>query len=164
MRLHNAAGVLRRLDHYCGRLGMQLILENMLPHLFAGGTTNLPLMMEMLKDTHIGMCVDTGHAYLGGNLRQMIEFSKPCLRLVHASDNYGNRDDHLPPGDGIIDWRPVLRQLVEIGYSGTLIVEIADFEDRESTMKGACRGREYLRHLTRTIDLSAAKDAAGQRS
>jgi sugar phosphate isomerase/epimerase len=143
---------------------MQLILENMLPHLFTGGATNLPLMMEMLKDTDIGMCVDTGHAYLGGNLRQIIEFSKPCLRLVHASDNYGRRDDHLPPGDGIIDWPPVLRQLVKIGYSGTLIVEIADFEDRESTMKGACRGREYLRHLARTIDLSTAKDGAGQRS
>ena len=114
MRLHNAAGVLRRLDQYCGRLGMQLILENMLPHLFAGRTTNLSLM---------GMCVDTGHAQLGGHLRQIIEFSRPRIRLVHASDNYGRRDDHLPPGDGFVDWPPVLRQLVDIGYSGTLIVD-----------------------------------------
>jgi sugar phosphate isomerase/epimerase len=34
-------------------------------------------------------------------------------------------DDHLPPGEGLIDWRHVLSSLARVGYRGALMLEVA---------------------------------------
>lgn len=128
------------------------MLENMLPHLFAGRMENLLWILDALKDRHIGICVDTGHAYLGCNLSKIVEISHPYLRLVHASDNHGHWDDHLPPGDGKIDWLAFLSQLLDARYEGTFILEIAGLDDRRAALQGACRGRDHLRRLAATLE------------
>ncbi|MFZ0592119.1 MAG: sugar phosphate isomerase/epimerase [Bryobacteraceae bacterium] len=143
-RLGNAADVLDQVYHHSGNLGVNLVLENMLPHLFAGRIENLLWIMETLKGRGVGICVDTGHGYLGCNLPEIVQLSAGHLRLVHASDNRGHRDDHLAPGDGGIDWSILLRQLLDVGYDGALILEIAELEDRRLTLEAASRGREYL--------------------
>jgi len=45
--------------------------------------------------------------------------------MMHASDNRGQRDDHLPAGEGEIDWQRLLRQMKRIGFSGAIMLEIA---------------------------------------
>lgn len=153
-RLQNAVGALDQILHRCNSLGVELVLENMLPHLFAGRTENLIWIMKALTSADVGICLDTGHAQLGCNLPTIVELSAACLRLVHANDNHGSWDDHLPPGDGKIDWSAVIRQLLDTHYHGALIVELANFEDRRSTLKRASRGREHLRHIRRTLEPS----------
>jgi len=48
-------------------------------------------------------------------------------RLVHVqvSDNRGISDDHLPPGQGHIDWNRFLRALVEVRYRGVFMLEVS---------------------------------------
>jgi len=41
-------------------------------------------------------------------------------------DNHGKEDDHLPPGQGMIDWPAVLRALASVGYDGVYMIEISD--------------------------------------
>ena len=42
--------------------------------------------------------------------------------MIHASDNHGNWDEHIPPGDGEIVWRPaLLRQLRDLSFDGAVI-------------------------------------------
>jgi sugar phosphate isomerase/epimerase len=151
-RLRNAAGVLDEVYRHCGSLGVNLVLENMLPHLFAGRVENLLWILETLKDRRIGICVDTGHGHLGCNLPNVVQLSAGYLRLVHASDNRGHRDDHLAPGDGQINWQPLLRQLVNIGYTGAFILEIAELSDRRLTLEAASRGRDYLRESAHRLE------------
>ena len=44
---------------------------------------------------------------------------------LHVQDNHGpgSGDEHLLPGDGVIDWKRFLDLLVEIGYRGDLVLE-----------------------------------------
>jgi sugar phosphate isomerase/epimerase len=46
---------------------------------------------------------------------------------VHASDNHGERDDHLIPGRGSIDWEDVLAELRDIDFRGPFTVELRDY-------------------------------------
>ena len=73
--------------------------------------------------------------------------------MIHVHDNAGGRDDHLPPGNGRIDWEAMLRELVAIGFRGSLILELAEQKDANVAMANARRGRQYLREVSRRIAL-----------
>lgn len=44
---------------------------------------------------------------------------------VHANDHRGQFDDHLPPGEGIIDWWHVRETLLRVGFDGWIVLELA---------------------------------------
>jgi len=75
--------------------------------------------------------------------------------MMHATDNHGQRDDHLPPGDGRIDWQRLLRQMTRIGFSGAIILEVAGQDDHQAVFEGARRARRHLREISRQLDLSS---------
>jgi sugar phosphate isomerase/epimerase len=81
--------------------------------------------------------------------------------MVHASDNRGQFDDHLAPGDGQIDWGRFLRHLDEVQFSGAIILEIADLGDSSSTLRAAQRGRWRLRHADAVAASSASCGEGG---
>ena len=128
-RLGNTAGVLEKAYSHCQSLGIKLVLENMLPHLFAGRTENLLWLLGTLQNNGIGICLDTGHAFLGRDLTHAVQRFSNQLTMIHASDNHGHWDEHLPPGDGDIAWPALLHQLRNLNFRGTLILEIAGLDD-----------------------------------
>ena len=75
------------------------------------------------------------------------------LRMIHAHDNRGQSDEHLPPGDGSIDWLSLLRQFAQANFQGALILEMAGKADAHITMENARRGRSYLREISRRLVL-----------
>ncbi len=74
----------------------------------------------------VGVCLDLGHANIEGDVLNAIRESAPRLIHVHASDNDGERDDHLVPGHGMIPWQEVFAALREIAFSGAFTVELRD--------------------------------------
>jgi hypothetical protein len=75
------------------------------------------------------------------------EDSHSSSRLVHiqASDNRGHTDDHLPPGEGIIDWPKVQSKLAAIGYRGVFLLELTGNGDiREHVAHAARRAHQTL--------------------
>jgi sugar phosphate isomerase/epimerase len=48
------------------------------------------------------------------------------LITTHLQDNRGQQDDHMPPGDGTIDWDDVAAALTEIRYPGCVLLELTD--------------------------------------
>ena len=48
----------------------------------------------------------------------------PRLLHTHLHDNHGTHDEHLPPGEGRIDWRALLDLLEEAGYTGARLIEL----------------------------------------
>jgi sugar phosphate isomerase/epimerase len=46
---------------------------------------------------------------------------------VHASDNRGEKDEHLVPGKGGIPWEGVTAALREAGFGGPFTVELRDY-------------------------------------
>lgn len=150
-RLENAVGVLNQTYRHCRQLGIGLVLENMLPHLFAGRTRDLLWIMGALDTCEVGICLDTGHAFLGGDLPAVVHKLSGHLWMVHASDNRGQFDDHLPPGDGHINWVKFLADLHRLHFTGSIILEISGTGDRAQTLEGALRGCKYLRDLSHRL-------------
>lgn len=152
-RMENAVAILNRASAHCRQLGVGLVLENMLPHLFAGKIRDLLWILGALNTTKAGICLDTGHAHLGEGLATVAHKLSGHLWMIHASDNRGQFDDHLPPGDGNIDWARLVAHLNAVRFSGTFIMEIASGGDKRAVLEGARRGRKHLRDLSHRLRL-----------
>ncbi len=147
-RMGNAAQILNEMAVQCKKLNVGLVLENMLPHLFSGHVRDLMWILGALDTTEVGVCLDTGHAHLSGDLRTVAHKLSGHLWMVHASDNNGNFDDHLPPGDGQNAWPSLVKQLHQNGFNGTVILEIAGGRPANEVIEMAQRGRQFLRGLS----------------
>jgi sugar phosphate isomerase/epimerase len=72
-----------------------------------------------------GVCVDTSHAALGAGVALPVQRFGARLMHVQASDNLGTTDDHLPPGEGALDWSAVVGALRSVGSRGTFMLEVS---------------------------------------
>ena len=106
-------------------------------------------ILGALDTTEVGICLDTGHAYLSGDLRTVAHKLSGHLWMIHASDNCGQRDEHLPPGEGGIAWEALVDQLSRLRFHGAFILEIAGNSDIDATLKDARRARQFLRGVSR---------------
>jgi sugar phosphate isomerase/epimerase len=84
----------------------------------------------------IGICYDTGHGHL-----QDITGGFEHARTTHVHDNHGEKDEHLWPFEGTLDWPRLIEKLVLAKYDGPFIFE--------------CRGEELSKG-------SEAKDRLGE--
>jgi sugar phosphate isomerase/epimerase len=66
----------------------------------------------------IGICYDTGHGHL-----QEATPKFENIRTTHIHDNNGEKDEHLWPFDGEINWPAFIEKLVVAGYKGPFIFE-----------------------------------------
>jgi sugar phosphate isomerase/epimerase len=152
-RLKSAAESLQQVSAYCREKGMHLILENMLPHLLFGKTADLFWIMEEIDSVDTGICLDTGHAFLAGELFTLINKLSSPLKMIHAADNLGEFDDHLPPGQGKINWEQLLSKLYNHRFNGPFILELSG--DREKTVSEllgeASKARNYLNSIMEKI-------------
>ena len=79
----------------------------------------------------VGICYDSGHGNMAGNgldlLEQVVDMggqgSGSRLVALHLHDNFGSKDEHLPPFWGNIDWRRVMSILDAAGYRKPLCLE-----------------------------------------
>jgi sugar phosphate isomerase/epimerase len=109
----------------CRRRGLTLVVETPLPHLLGGRLEDLEWILARLPPEGTGVCVDTSHTSLGGFLLEAIERFGRRIVHVQASDTRGVTDDHLPPGDGIIDWPRLVGALEGVGYQGVFMLEVS---------------------------------------
>lgn len=146
-RMEAAAESLNRLSQRCRELGTALVLENMLPHLFFGHAKDVLWILGAISCCDVGICLDTGHAYLSGDLATVVHKLSGHLWMVHASDNFGSRDDHFPPGMGRIDWPALIAQLAALRFGGGIILEIAADASGAVDLPSAQRARKFLHEL-----------------
>jgi sugar phosphate isomerase/epimerase len=67
----------------------------------------------------IGICYDTGHGHL-----QKVAGRLDFVDTTHIHDNNGDRDEHLWPFEGKIDWPALVEKLVVENYSGQFVFEV----------------------------------------
>jgi sugar phosphate isomerase/epimerase len=66
----------------------------------------------------IGICYDTGHGHL-----QAITEGFEHARTTHIHDNNGEKDEHLWPFEGTLDWPKLIERMVLAKYEGPFIFE-----------------------------------------
>lgn len=82
-------------------------------HIFEKTPHTLKALVESIGSPNFGVCIDTGHLNVFANrdtegwLREL----GPYIAEVHMHDNSGGHDEHLPIGDGLINFRLFLMLL-----------------------------------------------------
>jgi sugar phosphate isomerase/epimerase len=71
--------------------------------------------------TDIGICYDTGHGHLQQDGTKAGSFD--AIDTTHIHDNRGDKDDHLWPFEGTINWPALIEKLVLAQYRGEFIFE-----------------------------------------
>jgi sugar phosphate isomerase/epimerase len=150
-RMQHVVDSLNQVARRCKELGIMCVLENKLPHLLFGNTSDILWILDGINTAEVGACLDTGHAFLAGDIHNLVHKLSGHLRMIHAHDNAGGNDNHLPPGDGKIDWEKFLRDLIDVRFRGAFILEMAGNNDPAVTMANARRGRSYLRDISRRL-------------
>ena len=82
-------------------------------------------LIEEMNLGNVGLCLDTGHSFIN-KMNPALEayWAGKHLITTHIDDNHGERDDHLVPTKGKINWNEVLNALKAISYRGPLVMEI----------------------------------------
>lgn len=80
-----------------------LLLENVWEH----GPELHQQLLTALRSPYCGFCLDVGHQHSFSKtpLATWVEALGAFLKEIHAHDNCGSHDDHLPVGQGTIDFQ-----------------------------------------------------------
>ncbi len=106
-------------------LGVVVCLENMpFTDFPLSGCAEILKLVKAVDSPYLKMCFDVGHSNIMGEpLYETLALIKDDLRIVHIHDNDGEKDLHLPPYEGNIDWMTFSEGLYDIGFDGVLSLE-----------------------------------------
>ena len=100
----------------------------------------LDLTWELAEELDLSICLDTGHVLVGFSgpvdVYDALERCLPRLAEIHLHDgpwqgpeqNLGYGKDHQALGEGDLDVGRLLDRLVEVGFSGPVILELTTQE------------------------------------
>jgi len=103
-------------------LGVRILLENIPNELCTPDK-----LVEFIKTTHfddVGVCFDFGHAHIMSNVPEAFATLKNHIHSTHVHDNAGDRDSHLWPGAGSIDWKEAMELLRTAPHTPPLLLEV----------------------------------------
>ncbi|MDN4526654.1 sugar phosphate isomerase/epimerase family protein [Fictibacillus fluitans] len=130
--LERVAERILRLDEVAKPCGVDLLLENLIPdhlnycHQVA---SNLNEWLELIHNTQVKACLDTGHLNLMGHeLEDTINRLGTSLGAMHLSENDGKADLHLLPGDGNHFTKDAGEYLTSHQFAGPVIYEINPYK------------------------------------
>ncbi len=124
---------LEHLRAFAKPLGVHLLVENI-----PNEMSTPEKLLEYIHTLHfddIGVCFDAGHAHIEGGVAPAFEQLKPLIRSTHIHDNAQDRDSHLWPGDGTIDWKMAMSLLRTAPAVPPVLMEI-DGEGKGNIIEG----------------------------
>jgi len=90
--------------------------------------------------TNLGYNFDTSNLIaLKVNLSLAIKQLSTHIKYIHVSDNRGTRNEHLAPGQGIINWSQFFTDLSQIRYHGPIGLDIGGDESEIVDLDAAYR-------------------------
>ena len=121
--------LLRKAEH----LKIPLAVEN----IFEEEPSSLYKLISKLNSPYFNFCFDTGHFNLFSTVTMEEWFISlgSFIREVHLHDNNKNSDDHLPLGDGGIDFPLFFKLLKKYGVTPIYTIEPHKVEDLERSLE-----------------------------
>lgn len=121
----------------CDRAGQNDIMvgaENAMNerHLVGKTFREMEAILRGVDRGNLGITFDVGHAQLTGNIEDYLA-KKEYILEVHAHDNFGYTDEHLPIGEGKINWGRIYETLT--GWECPLVLEQRTFEEGLKSVK-----------------------------
>jgi sugar phosphate isomerase/epimerase len=107
-------------------LGVRILLENIPNEL-----STPEKLVEMIRGAHfddVGVCFDVGHAHMMSSVREAFEVLRGHICSTHLHDNKKDKDSHLWPGDGTVDWKEAVELLRSAPQTPALLLELESDE------------------------------------
>jgi D-psicose/D-tagatose/L-ribulose 3-epimerase len=120
-----AVGNVRELGKYAADLGLQIALE--LEPFKLSLVNNVDSMVRFLGDVAhaaVKANVDVSHLQLAGTPAEALRQLRGQAIHVHLSDCDGKVHGDLPPGRGVVDFGPYLREIKALHIDGALSIEL----------------------------------------
>lgn len=137
---------LEELSPIAAGVGVRLALE-VIPNPLSTPSSLVDLLESDIDAGELGICMDVGHARLMGDVVDAIETCSGHLLTTHLHDNRGRSDDHLVPGQGVVDWEAALLAFQKVGYDGAWMFELAVAAERRPVLERAAKARERFESL-----------------
>jgi sugar phosphate isomerase/epimerase len=132
-KFESAMTSVEHLRAFAKPLGVRILVENIPNEL-----STPDRLVEFIRTSHmddVGVCFDTGHANMMGDVATAFETVKNYIHSTHIHDNDKFKDSHLWPGDGTIDWKSTLELLNQAPHKPPLLLEIEENEKINSIEK-----------------------------
>ena len=117
---------LAELADYAKAFGVTVCVENLpFPAYPLTTVEQVCEIVDRLDRDNLKVCLDAGHAsiFYGSDVGAAVRYIGSRLEALHIHDNMGKEDEHLIPGEGIIDWDGYCAALREIGFAGVISLE-----------------------------------------
>ncbi len=137
---------LEELSPVAAAAGVRLAVE-VIPNAMSTPASLVELLEGEIETDDVGICMDVGHARLIGDVVDAIETCSGYLTTTHLHDNRGRSDDHLVPGQGVVDWDATLLAFQKVGYDGAWMFELAVAAERRPVLERAVKARERFESL-----------------
>lgn len=115
------------------KIDCTLAIEN----IYEESPDTLVQLVDGIDSNFFGHCFDAGHWHLFGR-RPMDEWLKSVssrLFHLHLHDNHGRADEHLPVGDGTIDFSPLQRHLKRMSAPPSITLEARSLEHLQRSLE-----------------------------
>ena len=111
--------------------GVRYAFEN-LPayHPLGSDVAELAALLRSTAAPNTGMCFDTGHAHMVGDVAKALRAAGDQVIYIHLSDNAASADEHKLPTEGTIPLDALADAIADIGYAGTIMLEVFHGLDR----------------------------------
>ena len=123
--LDNLIKSLREIVNQAKRFNVGVMLENT-P--LSNGIHNVHEFKYIIDNVAtLFVHLDIPHAFTSGGMKSVIDYIntfRDKIIHIHWHDNHGHKDEHLPIGEGSIDHQKAIKALKDIGYDGTITLEV----------------------------------------
>jgi sugar phosphate isomerase/epimerase len=123
--LDNLVKSLREIVSYAEKSNVHVMLENT-P--LSNGIHNIDEFKYIVDNVAtLFVHLDIPHAFTSGGMKSVVDYIntfRDKIIHIHWHDNHGQKDEHLPLGEGIIDHHKAIKALKAIDYDKTITLEV----------------------------------------
>jgi sugar phosphate isomerase/epimerase len=116
-------------------------------------------LVQFVKETHLHalrFCFDVGHAHIEGGAAAGYHLMRDLAVTAHVHDNHGEKDEHLLPWEGTIDWNAALGEFAAAPQPLPLVLELKETAAGELSLE---RIRAAFDKIERHLDERGASSA-----
>lgn len=115
----------RTLGEYAESLGLQIALE-LEPFALSllNNVDNMVRFVDAVDHPAVRANIDVSHLHLAGVMPQELRRLRGKAIHVHISDCDGKVHGDLPPGRGVVDFLPYLREIKSLNIDGAISIEL----------------------------------------
>mgnify|MGYP002529186772 CR=1 FL=1 len=117
---------MKELCQYAATQNIRVLVEPH-PYRWVNSAQSMQRLIDHVQEDNLGFNFDPSHMFPCGDMPEWSIYAmKGRLWHTHFSDNDTITNAHWRPGQGKMNWKPIMQALKDIGYDGAINFELED--------------------------------------